>query len=346
MAKGTYLAAIMLLLGAAPAMAQSGAAPAAVPAPSVGAVNDALTRYGKFAQQLSVAEQPALAAFSVFGEEIRAAMAGSDHTQTARRVHVLVDRTLAAVASADSQIAAVQLVEVPEMKLPAELQPMAQRQAIRTLNAQMRVAITSFGPTVDALARNDPKAAMASARSMISNLKLVLDTQALLARGQAAAVTQESGTRELLEFEAAYYHLASRLLGAYRLDGARVANPALANDMTAIATQVDGLRETRHAQIEAMVVRMDAAAADALARGDTARAALAERMSRVFQAGRPSIGLMEQFSAIARRAAATFRSKPVDAATVKVVMGELKAVQQGIVALGAAESDIAGSTTS
>jgi hypothetical protein len=347
MIRGAYhLTALALLCGGAPAAAQTGTTNLPVRTSSAEVMNDALIRYGQFARQVNVAEQPALAAFSTFGEEIRAAMAMTDRVEGARRVHAVVDRTRAAIATADGQVVAVQVVDVPEMKLPAELQPAAQVRSIRTVNAQMREVIAGFGTAADAFARNDGKAAMASARSLISNVRLVLDAQALLARGHAAAVPPESGARELLEFEAIYFHLGSRLLSAYRLDGVRAPDLALAADLTAIAAQVDALREARSARIEAMIVRANTTAEDARAKGDTARQALAERVSRVFQAGRPAAGLMEQFSAVARRGAETFRSKPVDAVTLNGLMRDLKAVQQGIIAFAAAENNVAGSPAS
>ncbi|MDH7970599.1 hypothetical protein QH494_00225 [Sphingomonas sp. AR_OL41] len=351
MNRAKYFCLATLVFAASAANAQTQGGPpqdsvAVASAPSRAAdFDEGFSRYGRFLQQIQTAEQPALASFSAFSEEVRAAMALTDHALARRRVHASIDHTLAAIATADTQVAAVAIVEVDVLKLPPELQPAAQQQSVRTLNGQMRTAINGFGPTIDAAVRNDPRAAAATGRAMLGNIKLVLDTSELLARGQAAAVKDEGGGRELFAFEATFYHTVSRLLSAYQIGRAPRLDTVLVRDLLAAATEVDALRQSRITKSQAIIARLRAASEDARSKGDQARQALADKLLRVFEAGQPVADLMQRFSAVVRQSATTLTTHPAGSAVLMAAIKTLMPFKQGIMAVADAENRAASGAT-
>lgn len=309
----------LLLVAAAAALIASGGPAAAVPTteeqrvpatgsePEVERAAAEMEAYGNWLLRIGQLQAPANQALQDLHGAWQNAAASGDMRRTGPTVRAVVGRTLELLDQADAQLAAVETPDFPSLDLPDDLRTAALLAVARQTNRQVRAAIESAVPMLEAFERDDRRATEAALLRMVDALLQVLESQVALGRASLAATPREESTWEMTNIDLLTARTGARILAVLPAVQAGTGDPELGSDLVRFADELETSAGAGEQKLDAELAELAAALAEAEVARDRASQTILRRAIAALRAGRRLFPLAHSFAGTLRRESARLR---------------------------------------
>lgn len=261
---------------------------------------DAMRAYGEWIVRLGEAQAPLQAHLNGLHGEWQAVLR-SRRPADIQRFREHIAEALSRVDAAHDALSSLPSPDVSLIELPDALTPDAIVRNMMRINRELRTAIETFGPAIDATLSGDSAAAEAAVRRMLTSVGLVLESNVVTSRAMLSVASPEDGSWELQNVEHLYFRVAARAFGAWPriLEGRP--EPGLWADLLAIADELDATAEAGAAKTDAEAAAFDAELEAMSADPDPA-------VSEVLRNAAASVEVSGRVFSLARRLAGQIRA--------------------------------------
>ena len=319
--------AMASLFVAAPAMADK----VDVPPPSrAGLVRQALSEYGQWLARLTAIEQPVLDALPQLGPKWQRAVDGHNAKQISAIFRPEMARIKQMIAEANQGLAAADTPDFASLSLPADIRSAALVRSFIDLNGRMGMLVDSYGPLMDAAARNDRGAVITAVHSMMNSAGLLLETQVVLVKARQVSIPPDNSAYEVTALQLVYYQSGARMLKGLTLRPAVRPDTVLARDLDALAAEAEAIATRGPEKLEREVARYRRQGDEARAGGESDRAALNDQLAALTIADRPAFALAKQLATLLRKQAALLRTQPSTLERMSQALRTLVPIREGL----------------
>jgi hypothetical protein len=314
------------LAGAASAVPSHPGQPTPDPAVDVA---DEMAAYGAWLARLLAIEEPVEAQFAGLDPTWRAAFAqGGTGPEIAARLRPIIARALAEIDAANPRIDALELPQSGMLGEDEDLQPAAIAREVRTLNLQLRDAMTAFYPLIDAIEHNDHASVEAAGTRVIASFALVLETKILLARASLAATPRDDASWSIGNVDLITSRVGARMFSAWRPFAPPRVDPSLPRDLDALADELDSNAVQGGRQLDATIAEARGGLADAEHEGDRSGADVFRRVITMFTVARDYLGTSRDLVPLLRAEAEYSREHAVNQDRVMAFFGQMQAIRE------------------
>lgn len=218
------------------------------------------------------------------------------------------------LASADAVIVRLEALETPDfpaLDLPDDVKPAAIRRETLSLAREIRDIVAGFNPVLDAIAANDPEAMERAGLRLLASVRLVFESQATLRRASLAATPRDDWAWEVTNLELLYFRTGALIFEAWRpLEPPRIV-PRLADDMLALAAELEANARRGDAKIDADLAEWRTALTEAERSAESNQAGVLRRAIALGLASRDYLAISRDVATILRSQAPQFRGRSV-----------------------------------
>lgn len=336
-----FLAA--LLASAAPCAAAVAAAkptlaPQQVQEPTTEDVQAELTAYGVWLNRSVAADEGLRSGLVRFGEQWQATFS---RPMTPASVAEMRRSVAALIVEADRAQAALDAVPLPALnvlQLDEDLLPAAMMRDFRQINRQIRSLIQGYYAILDAVERNDERAAGRAIGASLGSLRLLYQNQATIARAGLALAPREESSWNMANVGLQFFQAGARVLAAWPADSSPGTDRSLAADLRSFAA---ALEATAAEGERRMIVEEETSRAD-LAEAERARdaglASILRTGLRVAAIDRDIFVQGRRLAAVLRSGAARFDGGRISADAVSRFFAEIVPIKVRLDEIAAQES--------
>lgn len=283
---------------------QNPALAAAVPTlatDEVARIDAEMGAYGEWLVQLGEIEAPMQREMASLSSNWDAAMTGpGDANSRLQRFRSTIERAFRILDDAEERLAALETPEFPLLDLPADLEPSTILAQARRVNREVRSLMGSFETLLSAADATDVAGVMAAGRQMREGLRLLLESQALMARASLETVAREESTWEILYVQLLHFQVSQRVLEALPDLTQPHFDAGLARDLENFAVELERSAETGAAKMDQEIAGYEAELVDAERRGDRSRASILRRVIAVLAIDRRIFPLARELAVLVR----------------------------------------------
>lgn len=233
--------------------------------------------FARWLAALNAVQQPVQVMLAGVQGQVQAMMSASDFRAAAPGFRAALNRDLIVLDAVDARLAALDAPDLPLLELPEDLRPASIKRQVVAMNANIRTALQSFLPMLDALARRDLRAVEAASNRAMSAVRLMLVSQLLMVRAQQAGIPREMAGWHVMNIHVIYYRLMVQLLDAWPGMGPARTAPAVSREMLEAAAGLEEAVRIGEPRMEREISLMRAALADAERGGDQAAVRILRR---------------------------------------------------------------------
>jgi len=297
-----------------------------------------LAAYGAWLGRVQQVEAPLQAELSGLSASWQEAVRGVGIAEAVARFRPVVARILATADRTDAALRAMDAPEFAGFPIAQDLRPPAILGKMIEINGNIRAAIDSFNPLLDAALHNDEAAVAAAAARMIAGFRLVLESQIVFARGTLAATEADSPAWEVGNIRLIYFRAAERIIRAYPERGETGRDPALPGDLSALARELEAAADRASRGIEGLLATLSRQLQQAERSRDAGYAGIIRRNIAIFTVDRDLVPLARELARILRVGAADIDGQAIAATDLVGLFRQLQPVRARLQALAQAEN--------
>jgi hypothetical protein len=267
----------------------------------VARIDAEMVAYGEWLVRLGEIEAPMQREMASLSQNWDAAMSGpGDANARLQRFHPTIERTVRILDDAERLLAALETPEFPLLDLSADLEPSTILAQSRRVNREVRSLMGSLETLLGAANANDLAGVQVAGRQMREGLRLLLESQVLMARASLATVAREESTWEIVNVQLLHLQVSQRVLEALPDLARPNFDAALPRDLENFAAELERSAETGAAKMDEEIAGYDAELVDAERRGDRSRASILRRAIAVFAIDRRIFPLARELAVLLR----------------------------------------------
>lgn len=296
----------------------------AVPVGEAEARHREFVAYGEWVVEVDSIFKPVFAALSELTPQWEAATRGPNVADTPTLFAPVLNKSKNTIADARLKLDAMPVPTFARLNLDPLSSPAGiKAQMVRTLD-HVDSLLDSFGPVLEALGKEDPRAAEAAVAQALASAATMFDAQEALAGAWAATLEEDDPTRDLAEIERLFFRSGGRLMTSGERMMRRGADPTLAADLLGIADAIDGVVARGGA-------RLDAAQAETMAKIAETGSDAEGRSEKAMLTKEHAIDTLSRESlATAQVFATALRTTATRAASTPITLGELQPLVQAL----------------
>ena len=321
----------------------SGAAPTrpdsqpAAPDAFAGELDRQLAGYGEWLVRLQEVQQPLQQMLVQFGPRWQAALQQGGAAASAAALRPFISEAVAVADATDAALARLTTPEFPALQLDDTLRPAKLVDEMRRYTGQVRTVVGSFTPLLEAIGRGDPRAAERALDQLMANVRLLLQSQILMARASLASVPQEEASHSIVEVQLLYFQAAERIISSWPgLEGRRDAS--LRGDLLRLADRLERTVATGLTRVDEETAQLRSALAAAEEEGDENFASLSRRTLAALDADRDVFPVGRELAAILRSHAPRFAGGTIPVTALSALFREIQPLRLRFDAIMAQEA--------
>ena len=332
-----FLAFLFVWVSPAEAAPTRGVRSDPAPDAEIAAMNAELTVFGEWLSRLLATQAPMQEALVGLQGRWQAAMARSNG---AREFRTAVDEVVAEIDRANAALDTLQPMELQSVPLAPELQPAAIMRSVRRINGELRTAMRTFYPVLEAIQRDDEAGATRALGTMMASMKLVLESQLLLTRAGLAATPREESSWEMLNVDLIAQRAVIRAIGAWPANLHESSDATIAADLITMADEVRETKRAGLAKVEEERSLFSDALRDAEGNRDSETAFLFRRNLDLLAVSEQVFTVADGLEVALRSAAARMQSGRVTLPDLARLMADIRPLRLRMDAIAAEEAAV------
>ncbi|MDQ4086605.1 MAG: hypothetical protein M3177_01105 [Pseudomonadota bacterium] len=199
---------------------------------------EALRGYGEWVVRVSQIHAPLQATLNGLSGEWET-VRSSRRPEALAEFRASVARAVSQLDAVHAELSALPNPDVSVIAFPSGLRPEAMGAEMLRLNRQLRAAVESFLPAIDAVGRGDAAAADAAVRRMMEGLGLVLESNVVVSRAMLSIVPRAGAEWEIANIEHLFFRAAARTFRSWPHLLAGTSDASLVPELLQIADELE-----------------------------------------------------------------------------------------------------------
>jgi len=282
------------------------AAPARQQTDAISQIDADMDSYGEWLGRISEIEGPVNEALEGLGARWQEAIRNGDPETATERFRPVIARIVADLDRADAQLDAMNTPEFESLELDSDLTTVALLQQYKDLNRQFRGVIGNLTSLFDGLQGRDEAAIRNSTRQVLESVRLMLESQALIARAGLEATPRDDSAWDVQNINLMYLRSTARLISAWPDDLVSRIDNSLGADLRNFATELEQSVAAGSSKLNRELQEYSDELEDAEREHDAARASVFRRVIALAQISREMLAIGRDMAAHLQVQAATF----------------------------------------